>query len=117
MPSAYRPNSAGFRAIANGPEVRRALAEVAGKGKAFAESVSQEFRDTGEYAQSFAVRETTVEWAGSHPGPRAAVELANTAGHAAAVEYGYEGRSGEPSTSAHRVLGRTLEFLESEGRA
>lgn len=117
--AAFKANDKGFRAAANGPGVRKALAEVAEKGKAYAESISQGFRREANpedvYADSFEVKETTVEFGGAHPGPRAAVEVRNTSGHAAAVEYGYKGRSGEPGSSAHRVLGRTLEFLAGGG--
>lgn len=106
MAGNFKPNDAGLRAILNGPEVRRALAEVADKGKEFAESISQDFRDSGEYAASFDVSDVTVDFNGA---PRAAGRLTNTSGHAAAVEVGYRGRSHEESSSAHRVLGRTLE--------
>lgn len=106
MAAAYEPNDAGFRAFLIGPEVRRGLAEAAERAKAFAESISQDFRDSGEYAESFDVSDVTVDFNGA---PRAAGRLTNTSGHAAAVEVGYRGRSHEASSSAHRVLGRTLE--------
>lgn len=113
---AFVANDAGFAAIANGPQIRLALDKVAEKGKQFAESISpyDPEDDNDHYRDSFEVRPTTIEWEGEYPGPRAAAELANTSGHAAAVEWGYAGRAGEPSTSAHRVLGRTLDFLDAE---
>jgi hypothetical protein len=114
----YKPSDAGFRAIGLGPEIRKALGEVAEAGKAYAESISQDFRRTGDYADSFEVVPLTVLWEGQHPGPRAAAQLLNSSGHAAPVEWGYAGDAAIPNSgSAHRVLGRTLEFLEGEGKA
>lgn len=117
MARAYRANDAGFRAIAVGPEIRKALAEIAEKGKGFAEAASADFADSGDYGKSFEVTPVSVIWTGEYPGPRAAVQLQNTSDHAAAVEWGRGGRSATPTRTAHRVLGRTLEFLESEGKA
>lgn len=115
----YRPNSSGFRDLALSPKVREALARVCEKAKGHAEEISADIRSDQEhqhYNESFEVRPETVEWAGEHPGPRAAARLQNTAPHAAAVEYGYKGRAAGPTDSAHRVLGRTLEWLEADGR-
>lgn len=109
----YDPREQGFREIANSPELRAALQEVGERAKAIAVGLSQEFRITGEYVQSFDVEQTTVDFHGSYPGPRAAVRLVNRAPYAAAVEYGYEGRAGEESSSAHHVLARTLSALEA----
>lgn len=111
----YRPNSAGFKALAVSPKVREAVEAEAARGKVIAEGLSQDFRKTGNYADSFEVSNETVELNtkfGSHP--VAAGVLTNKAGYAAAVEYGFKGRSAEESSSAHHILGRTLEALAAE---
>jgi hypothetical protein len=101
----YKRNPQGWREITNSPEIHAALAEVAEKAKAFAEGLAQDFRETGEYADSFVVVPTTVLW---RRGPRAAVRLENTSDHAAAVEWGKNG-----DQHPHRTLGRTLDALKS----
>lgn len=117
MARAYRRNKAGFAAIAVGPELRKALVEIAEKGKAHAEALAAEFSDIDGYAGAFKVEPVTIEWSGRHAGPRAAARLVNTSEHAAAAEWGGYGRKGSKPGPAHRVLGRTLEFLEAEGKA
>ena len=107
----FNPDSKGFQQLAVGPEMRAALKEVAEKGKTIAEGLAQDFRITGEYADSFEVGEATTMFTGEYPGPRAAAILQNDAPYAVAVEYGYEGKSKAESQSAHRVLGRTAEML------
>lgn len=97
----YRPNQEGLRALANGPEVRAMLREIAEKAKAHAESIAPV--DTGEYAGAFRIVETTVEIDGR---PRAAARLENFAPHAAAVEW-----ANAQDPTADRVLGRTLDAL------
>lgn len=109
----FRVNEAGFRAMATGPEIRAALGAVVDKVKAAAEADAATFRTEVDrpghkhYADSFETDTTeTTTVAGE---PRAAARLTNTAPHAAAVEWGYKGRAGEPKTSAHRTLGKALE--------
>lgn len=120
MAGNFNPNHAGIAAILNGEGVRRVLRKVCEKGKSFAESIApvdMAKRDDGvHYKDAFEVRDETILWRGEHPGPRAAARLQNTRPYAAAVEYGYRGRSAAESSSAHRVLGRTLDYLESEGK-
>lgn len=99
-------NDAGLSAVLVGPDIRESLTAVAELGKEFAETISP--RRTGHYAGSFEVHDDTIEFSG---GPRAAATLINTAGYSAAVEWGYKGRAGDPTSSAHRVLGRTLDHL------
>lgn len=132
MATTFRPDRAGFDAMAVGPEARRALAEAAGKAKAIAEGLAQAIRVSGDYADSFSEpREDTTTLAGH---TRAAVVLTNTSGHAAAVEWGNKGvsvyrnkRTGRfvkaseadnPDVKhllvdfpAHRVFGRTLDAI------
>jgi hypothetical protein len=105
----FEPNDGGFRAIANSPEVKAALKAVAEKGKSIARGLAQDFRVTGDYADSFEVREVTIRWDGEYPGPRAAAQLVNTSDHAAAVEWG-----NEHAHKPHHVLGRTLDILAGE---
>lgn len=105
MSAEYERSREGFQAIANSPELHAALAEVAEKGKVFAEALSQEFRRTGDYAGSFSIVPETVLW---RRGPRAAVRLENTSDHAAAVEWG-----NQHDHRPHRTLGRTLDALKT----
>jgi hypothetical protein len=99
-------DAAGLSAVLVGPDIREGLAAVAEIGKAYAESIAP--RRSGHYAGSFEVRADTIEFSGSE---RAAATLINTAGYAAAVEYGYGGTAAESGKSPHRVLGRTLDHL------
>lgn len=120
----FQPNNDGFRGIANSPQMKAALKAVAEKGKGVAESLSAEFTDLTDddkkhYVDSFEVRPVTVQWDGEYPGPRASVQLINTADYAASVEYGSgpkggHGSSKRPTSSAHHVLGRTLDILAGE---
>jgi hypothetical protein len=100
-------NEAGLAELAHGPEVTAAVLAVAETGKAYAESIAP--RRSGHYAASFEVSVETVTVAGRE---RVAAQLTNTAGYAAAVEYGPGGRKDAPAASARRVLGRTLDHLQ-----
>lgn len=107
MSDTYKPNSAGFREMAIGSEIRAAVKAEAERARAIAEGLSQDFRVSGEYADSFVVASDTVDLHtgfGSHA--VAAGVLTNTSGHAAAVEYG-----NEHDHKPHHVLGRTLAGL------
>lgn len=110
---AYRANPDFFRKLAVSEQIRRPLREVAEKAKELAVELAQEFRVTGEYASSFEVRDETIDWRGEYTGQRAAARLHNSAGYAAAVEWGKGGRSGDETESNHRVLGRTLDALRA----
>lgn len=106
MAQAFRPNQAGLRKLATGPEVRKVTEQIAAKGKAYAESISPRDSDEGEhYQDSFVLDEITVLDVGRHV--RAGTALRNTVDHAAAVEWGNEANG----NTAHRVLGRTLDHL------
>lgn len=105
---AFKANQAGVRRIATGPEIRRVVTEAAEKGKAYAESISPRDDDAGEhYQDSFVIDEITVLDVGRTGAIRAGAALRNTVGHAAAVEWGNDGNGNK----AHRVLGRTLDYL------
>ncbi len=100
-------NRSGVRSLANGAEMHRLANDAMDAAKGAAESLSP--RVTGRYADSFAVeKDQTVTIAGE---PRAAARLVNNAPYAAAVEYGYSGDSAATTSSAHRVLARTLQAL------
>lgn len=108
----FKPNPAWFKAMAIGPEIRAVLQEVAEKGEGIAEGLSQDFRITGEYADSFEVStETILDFGGKYPGPRAAARLENTAPYAMDVEYGHGERHDAAPEDGHRVLGKTLDML------
>jgi hypothetical protein len=112
----FKPNPRFFRDFANGPELRGILRSVAEDAKVIAEHLSTGIRsdreDNEHYADSFEVSTDTIEFHGKYRGPRVVGKLTNTSGHAAAVEWGYRGSKDAPTeTSAHRVLGRTLDVL------
>lgn len=108
----FKANPDFFKKFAVGPEIRGIARSIAEDAKVIAESLSQDFRDTGGYAESFEVDTEVIEWGRKYPTERVVGVLKNTAGHAAAVEWGYKGRADAPTeTSAHRVLGRTLDML------
>lgn len=105
----YKPNNKGFQDCALGPEIRKSLLAIAENGKNYAESISQDFRQTGDYADSFQIVEASVDIHANDRAIkfRAAARLENTSEHAAAVEFGNRGRE------AHHVLARTGAWLES----
>jgi hypothetical protein len=103
----YKPNSAGFKACAVGPEVAAATLAVAEKAKASAVDLSEGFRKTGDYIDAFEVRSETVMLEtgfGAHP--VAAGILENKAPYASGVEWG-----NKHDHKPHRVLGRVLTEL------
>lgn len=105
----YKPNDKGFQECALGPEIRKALREIAEKGKGYAEGISEDFRKTGDYADSFDIVEASTDIRVNDRGIRfrASARLENDSEHAAAVEFGNRGRE------AHHVLARTGAWLES----
>lgn len=108
----YKPRRAGFKEIVNGPEIAAALEAIVGEAKTIAEGLAQDFRVSGEYADSF---EESVKVEPVQKGPARLVgRLTNTAPYAAAVEYGYQGASDAEGSKAHHVLKRTLEALGGE---
>lgn len=113
MAASFQPNSAAFFEIVNSEEVKAALHAIAEKGIGYAEAISAEFTDTGDYIKNFGTEDVKAQ-VGRTP-PRNAVLLVNNSNHAAAVEYGYHGRAkDEDVTSAHNVLSRTAGFLEGD---
>lgn len=107
MARVFKPNDAGFRAMAVSPEVRAVVVAEAERAKTIAEGLAQEFRRTGRYASSFEVTSETVKLttrAGAHD--VAAGQLTNRAPYAAAVEWG-----NSHDRKPHRVLGRTLDAM------
>lgn len=109
MPRRFEADSDGLNEIARSPAVRAALAAVAERGKQIAVAMSEDFRISGDYADSFDVEEDTVDWHGQYPGRRAAANLVNTSAHAAAVEWG-NAHDHKP----HHVLARTAEALKHD---
>lgn len=110
----YDMNRAGVRAYLLSPTVSRVAQDVAKDAKTYAESIAPvgtppDDKHPGEYASRFRVFPSSVVVDGE---PRVSAKLANTSGHAAAVEWGYSGSSSSPTSSAHRVLGRTLEHMK-----
>lgn len=95
----YEPPSVpDWQALVNKPEIGTALERTAGRGMAFAQTISQEFRRTGEYSGSFEIDRTATVVRGK---PRPAVNLANTSDHATLVEL------------KHHVLARTRDYLNA----
>lgn len=100
-------NRAGIAEIAMSPPMRSAVREVAGDAKSHAQSLAQEFRDTGRYSQSLHVEDDEATLPKRYPMRRVVANLVADVIYASKVEYGYgEGRG-------HRVLGRTLEHLNA----
>ena len=108
MSATFKPNHAGFRAMAVSPEIEAAVLAIAEKGKAEAIALSADFIKTGDYEKSFEVRPEITQLRtafGTHDVATAVLE--NTSPHAAAVEWG-NAHDHRP----HRVLGRVLDGLQ-----
>lgn len=110
-PGPYKANQRFFKEFAVGPELRGIVRSIAEDAKVIARETSEDFRQTGEYSDSFEVDTEVIEFGRRYPTERVTGVLKNTAPHAAAVEWGYKGRAEAETESAHRVLGRTLERL------
>jgi hypothetical protein len=104
--TSFRANKAGFDSMANGPEAYRVVRAKAEEAKAIAEGLAQDFRITGDYAESFEVIEGPTTVSGE---ARASAVLKNHSDHAAAVEFG-----NEHAHRAHRVLGKALDAVRSD---
>jgi hypothetical protein len=107
----------GFKKIALGPEVHHACHDVVERyAKPTAEVLAEPFRNTGDYARSFRIENTTtVKGPDRWPMLRTAVRLVNISDHALAVEVGGKNpRTGE-ATPAHHVLRNTLLRLIATG--
>lgn len=109
--SNFTPDESGIAEILVSPEVGAMLLAVMQEGQAFAEAASADFVVSGEYASSFhtSVGVEVLPKGRAHPAQVAT--LVNEASYSVAVEYGYGGRSGAPTKSAHGVLRRTLGTL------
>jgi hypothetical protein len=116
MASNFQPNSAAFRAMAVGPEVRAAVDSEAKRAEATAKAIAEDFRVTGDYEDGFDVFVDTVKLKtafGQHD--VAAGVLINRAvdakgkPYAAAVEWG-----NKHDHLAHHVLGRTVAQLADD---
>ncbi len=114
----YKPDRASIARCAVGPEITEAVRALAVfKAKPYAVSISPRSDSTEpghvHYQDSFTVvmgfTGLSPEAIGHPPMRRAAARLYNTAPHAAAVEWGNQESGGH----AHRVLGRTLAYLNS----
>jgi len=100
-------NNSAFRAMAVGPEIASACVAEASRAAGIAKALAEDFRVSGNYAESFVVSAETVRLStgfGEHD--VAAGVLTNRSPHAAAVEWG-----NEHDHRAHHVLGRTLAAL------
>lgn len=106
--SNFKPDEAGIAEILVSPEVGAMLLGVMQEGQAFAEGISEPFIVTGDYQSKFvtAVGVEVLPVGRAHPAMVAT--LTNESDHSLGVEYGFEGRSGAPTQSAHAVLRRTL---------
>lgn len=107
MSAYYKPNSKGFAECAVGPELSAAVVAIAEKGKTEAIALSQDFRKTGNYIESFRVRADVVPLrTGFGVHDVAAGILENFSPHAVPVEWGNKN-----DHRPHRVLGRVLTTL------
>lgn len=114
MAGDFKVNEAGMQALALGPEVLGVMRKRGDDVLSLATAMAEEFRsgivEPGHthYADSFELRPTTDVIAGKE---RAAVEVWNTAPHAAAVEWGYARGAEDSRPTAHRTLGKALDAL------
>jgi hypothetical protein len=107
MSAVYKANSAGFRDCAVGPELTAAVLLIAEKAKAEAIALSEDFRKTGDYIESFRAYGTVTSLKtsfGEHDVATGVLE--NFSGHAVPVEWG-----NTHDHKPHRVLGRVLTTL------
>lgn len=100
----YQPNHRDVAKLLVTGDMKDAVEGAARAGAAYAESISP--HETGEYAASFEVSVGTETGPG---GERATAYLANTADHAAAVEWGTGNRAGS------HILSRTGDAIENGG--
>lgn len=104
----FKLDRKGVERIAVGRELGHACRSVVlNLAKPHAEGLAEGFRDTGDYARSFRVENTTdVLGPKRWPMRRVAVRLVNISDHAVIVEVGYK-KNNRP----HYVLRRTLQHL------
>lgn len=99
----------GIRGLLVSPEMSAMLLGVVTEGVPIAEGLSADFVVTGHYASSFVPSVDIQERITG--GPAAVGKLTNTASYSLAVEYGFKGRSGRNTRTAHKVLSRTAALL------
>lgn len=106
----FEMDRVGIAKCAMGPELEAAVLHLANDvAKPYAERISpRSKRQHQHYADSFVVVPGTAWIAAMR---RVAARLWNTAPHAAAVEWG----NGSTNSRGHRVLGKTLDHLNSLG--
>lgn len=109
--SNFQLDEAGIAEILVSPEVGTVLLAYAEKALAIAEGLSADFTKTGHYASSFETKVGVETLPVGRAHLAQVATLTNTASYSLAVEYGFEGRSGKPTRSAHSVLRRTLGAL------
>lgn len=114
----FELNRSGIRDIALNTELRAAVHEIAeNHAKPIAELLAADFSDTGTYARSFHVEDTT-EVAGppQFRMRRAAARLVNDATHPGQKEsYALVVEVGDARFEGHHVLTRTLDQLVALG--
>lgn len=113
--SGYTPDNAGQSEwLRSSAELRAVLQSKVDRAKGFAETIAPvgdpaSDPHPGEYRDSFT---SGVRVGKVAKGPdRLIGHVTNEAGHAAAVEYGYSGRSGSPGRNAHHVLTRAIDAM------
>lgn len=110
MATNFQPNSAAFRAMAVGPEIRAAVTAEAKRAQTIAKGLAEDFRVSGEYIDGFVVTTQTDRLTTAFGEHDVAIgELINLSPHAAAVEWG-----NKHDHRAHHVLGRTLSALSDD---
>ncbi|MCA1191618.1 hypothetical protein [Saccharopolyspora sp. 6V] len=104
----YKPNRAGMARYLKSAELRNALRRRAQDGVKFARSIAP--RDSGDYARQIRVdvgRDILK-------GDRAAAFIVASARHSTVIEIGRRGARAR-GNRGHRVLARTLDYLNSGG--
>ncbi len=112
----FEPDKEGIARCAVGPELRAAVSEIVHEAIIFSELIAPD--DEGEYQASFftdvlvvpdipyrVIGEPMARWSG---------RVGNSSRHAILVEVG--GGNGERFTNDHRVMRKTLEWIESTAR-
>lgn len=102
----WKPNNKGVRDFLVSRKVAEATLKIAEKIAAIGKANSP--IDTGEYQRSWYAKSVPVT---VRRETRAGAEVGNSAGYAAAIEWGYSGRRDEEGPHAHHVFAKAIEAM------